>query len=80
MIVGREGAGHASHGSRHRRRLRHVLNRAKGRLGLFRKKADFRAFEAIVAEAHQRVPLRILGYVYQGQNRRGCRGGTGWLA
>ena len=41
----------------------HVLNRANGRLRLFKKPADFAAFEAIVAEAHQRVPLRILGYV-----------------
>lgn len=41
----------------------HVLNRANGRLRLFRKQADFVAFERIVAEAHERVPLRILGYV-----------------
>jgi putative transposase len=41
----------------------HVLNRANGRLRLFKKDADFAAFEEVVAEAHQRVPLRILGYV-----------------
>ena len=41
----------------------HVLNRANGRLRLFRKEADFSAFEEIVAQAHARVPLRILGYV-----------------
>lgn len=40
----------------------HVLNRANGRLRLFRKTADFAAFDAIVAEACERVPLRILGY------------------
>ncbi len=41
----------------------HVLNRANGRLRLFKKPADFAAFEALIAEACQRVPLRILGYV-----------------
>lgn len=41
----------------------HVLNRANGRMRLFKKPADFAAFEAIVAQAQQRVPLRILGYV-----------------
>src|SRR5947199_7176413 len=41
----------------------HVLNRANGRLPLFRKKADFAAFEQILAEAQQRLPLRILSYV-----------------
>jgi putative transposase len=41
----------------------HVLNRANGRLKLFRKDADFAAFEKVVAEAQARVPLRILGYV-----------------
>ncbi len=41
----------------------HILNRANGRLRLFRKAADFAAFEEIVAAAHERVPLRILGYV-----------------
>jgi putative transposase len=40
----------------------HVLNRANGRLRLFKKDADFAAFEQVLSEAHQRVPLRILGY------------------
>ncbi len=40
----------------------HVLNRANGRLRLFRKQADFAAFDALVAEAVERVPLRIVGY------------------
>jgi putative transposase len=40
----------------------HVLNRANGRLRLFRKEADFAAFERVLAEACERVPLRILGY------------------
>ncbi len=41
----------------------HVLNRANGRLRLFKKHADFEAFEQVLVEAHERVPLRILGYV-----------------
>ncbi len=40
----------------------HVLNRANCRLRLFRKDADYVAFEQVLAEAHERVPLRILGY------------------
>jgi putative transposase len=46
----------------------HVFNRANGRLRLFRKDDDFAAFERIVAEAHARVPLRILGYVVMGNH------------
>jgi putative transposase len=41
----------------------HVLNRANGRLRLFKKDGDFAAFEQVVSEARERVPLRILGYV-----------------
>ena len=40
----------------------HVLNRANGRLRLFKKQADFLAFEQILTETFERVPLRILGY------------------
>jgi putative transposase len=39
-----------------------VLNRANGRLRLFKKDADFAAFEQVLSEAFERVPLRILGY------------------
>jgi putative transposase len=46
----------------------HVLNRANGRLRLFKKKADFAAFEQVLAEAHERVPLRILAYVVMGNH------------
>lgn len=46
----------------------HILNRANGRLRLFKKDPDFAAFDAIVAEAHERVPLRILGYVVMGNH------------
>lgn len=40
----------------------HVLNRANGRLRLFKKPADFAAFERVIEQAVARVPLRILGY------------------
>jgi putative transposase len=41
----------------------HVLNRAAGRLRLFRTDRDYLAFERIVVEALQRHPIRILDYV-----------------
>jgi putative transposase len=41
----------------------HVLNRAVGRATLFRKHADYAAFENILREAHERIPLRLLAFV-----------------
>ena len=38
----------------------HVWNRAAGRLRLFKKEADYQAFERIVVEAQARHPLRLL--------------------
>jgi REP-associated tyrosine transposase len=40
----------------------HVLNRANGGLRLFRRDADFVAFENVMLEAHARNPLRILAW------------------
>ena len=40
----------------------HVLNRAVGRSTLFRKEADYGAFERILAEAWERTGTRILCY------------------
>jgi putative transposase len=40
----------------------HVLNRAAGRGKLFRSADDFAAFEAILREAREFVPMRILSY------------------
>lgn len=40
----------------------HILNRSNGRVRLFRKEADFAAFDALIEEAFARVPLRIIGY------------------
>lgn len=38
----------------------HVLNRAVAGLPLFRKPADYEAFQRIMVEAHERHPLRVL--------------------
>src|SRR6478735_6873399 len=40
----------------------HVLNRAVGRMRLFRSDDDFEAFQRVMVEAHRRHPLRILAY------------------
>ena len=40
----------------------HVLNRSVAGLPLFRKEADFEAFERIMIEAHDRHPIRILAW------------------
>ncbi|MEX2317203.1 MAG: transposase [Pirellulales bacterium] len=40
----------------------HVLNRAVARLALFEKRADYAAFERVLAEAMERHPTRLLAY------------------
>lgn len=40
----------------------HVLNRANARARIFGKAADYAAFERVMQESLQRVPMRILGY------------------
>lgn len=40
----------------------HVLNRANGRLRIFKKHGDFLAFEQILAEGIERFGMRICGY------------------
>ena len=40
----------------------HVLNRANGRQTLFGDEGDYAAFERVLAEAQQRVPMRLLAY------------------
>ena len=40
----------------------HVLNRANGRQPLFEKDGDYAAFERVLAEGCQRMPMRILAY------------------
>ena len=40
----------------------HVLNRAAGRARIFRKPRDYEAFEEVIAEAKDRLPMRVLGW------------------
>ncbi len=46
----------------------HVLNRANGRLRIFKKDGDFEAFERILAEGLERFPIRLLGYCLMGNH------------
>ena len=40
----------------------HVLNRGNGRSNVFHKDDDFAAFVRLMRQAHDKVPLRIVGY------------------
>ncbi|HEY2840582.1 MAG TPA: transposase [Pirellulales bacterium] len=40
----------------------HALNRAVARLPLFQKDTDYEAFERVVGEAHERLPIEIFAY------------------
>ena len=46
----------------------HVLNRANGRLRIFRKDGDFLAFEQILAEGIERYSMRLCGYCIMGNH------------
>lgn len=46
----------------------HVLNRANGRLKIFKTARDFAAFEQILAEGAERFALRICGYCLMGNH------------
>jgi len=46
----------------------HVLNRANGRLRIFKKRADFQSFECILAEGLNRIPMRLCGYCIMGNH------------
>jgi putative transposase len=46
----------------------HVLNRANGRLRIFKKQGDFEAFEQTLAEGQQRTGMRICGYCVMGNH------------
>ena len=41
----------------------HVLNRGNGRQDVFHKDEDFAAFLQLLADANERLPMRLLGYV-----------------
>jgi len=40
----------------------HVINRANGRMAIFRKDKDYEAFEEILEQAKEKHPMRILSY------------------
>jgi len=40
----------------------HVLNRANGKIGIFKKNLDFIAFENVLAEGIERFSMRVCGY------------------
>ncbi len=44
----------------------HALNRANGRLRIFKKRQDFEAFESILAEGIERYRMRLCGYCIMG--------------
>jgi len=46
----------------------HVLNRGNGRMTLFRKPADFDAFERILAEGLERYPVELLSWCLMGNH------------
>lgn len=46
----------------------HVLNRANGRLRIFRRENDFLAFEKILGEGLTRFSMRLCGYCLMGNH------------
>ena len=40
----------------------HVLNRGVGKRRLFAKERDFEAFEEIIGQAKERLPMRVLAW------------------
>ncbi|MDD5135411.1 MAG: transposase [Phycisphaerae bacterium] len=46
----------------------HVMNRANGRLRIFKKDSDYKAFETVVASAIERFKVRLTGYCIMGNH------------
>ena len=46
----------------------HILNRGNARAQIFRKEADYLAFEKAMAETTEHVPMRILAYLSDAQS------------
>ncbi|MDP9176006.1 MAG: transposase, partial [Planctomycetota bacterium] len=46
----------------------HVINRANGRLRLFKAEADFAAFEKAMLETHAKFPVPILAWCIMGNH------------
>ena len=47
----------------------HILDRANGRLRWFNETTDFAARKHFITQAHERLPLRMLGFVVMGLRR-----------
>ena len=48
--------------------IHHVINRANGKLMIFKKPADFLAFERILSQGLARVDMRLCGYCIMGNH------------
>jgi len=46
----------------------HTINRANGKLRIFKKPADFFAFEHVLAQGLKRVPVKLCGYCIMGNH------------
>ncbi len=46
----------------------HGMNRANGKLMIFKKPADFVAFEEILAQGQERFGMRVCGYCIMGNH------------
>lgn len=56
-----------------------MLNRAVGRMVMFRREGDFAAFERTMQEAHELHPIRILSYRFSLPGRLSVDGtGLSW--
>jgi len=44
----------------------HVLNRSVGKMKMFKHPKDFQAFQRLLIEAHDRLPIRLLSYCIMG--------------
>jgi hypothetical protein len=54
----------------------HVLNRANGRMTLFDDDGDYAAFARVLAQACERVSMRLVGVLYEGDDQTARR--VGW--
>jgi putative transposase len=46
----------------------HVINRANGRLRLFKKDEDFAAFYRVLLRTHERFPMPVLAWCVMGNH------------
>ena len=57
----------------------HVLNRSNGRMRIFEDDSDYKAFEQVMIQACEHVPMRILSYCVMPQSlAHGALAGKRW--